>query len=511
MDQVFIDGVAQSNFGKDARELETIMGEVGREALDLSITSSTPDIVVIGNFNAQGYSKKGSLDALVGNNLGIPTTTNVIHVNRGSSTGAAAVQLGYQLALGGNKVLVISGEVMHQESIDRDTVTKETSKVVHEDDRNLGVTMPVIAGLATTEYLHRWSIKEKKLQEIFFQILNKNRSHGNLNPHAHFKELISKTDYFDNVGSNENKAKNPWVARPLTRNDCAGTYNGAAAVVLTPKETDLKLTGIESARGTVSIQDRRTLISLDSTVDAALKLFRQTGIGPNNIGIVELHDAFAPVPIIAAEDLGLASRGKGAEFVLGKSSRYGQKVAYNLSGGFLCKTHPIAASGTAQLVELSLQMRGKEQYGNLEGYDHNTTDFGLWFSMHGFGFYNSAGIVQKTGAEIQKNEDSIGLQERYQVRGKERKDIEKRKLIAVTNLPGSLGDYSGIGAVRIENERLQLGLIKEFNPDYLGRPISSNGDLPSIEFEPITEKGLKQVLWELGGKMRGMMSYRQQS
>jgi len=423
MSEVYIDGVSQTKFGKDTRKLEIMLADVGKGALIYSKCIEPPDIVYIGNYNYKGYADQGSLDALVGEELRkkIKSTTPVFHVDRGSASGAAAVEAAFEHAKAGKRVLVISGEKMLLEDADREKITEETSKMMGEKERKFGINMATIAAIAATEYMIRYGMNQDEIQDVFFRILNKNREYGSKNKHAYFKNLVSKEDYF-------NEKKNPWVAEPLTRNDCAGTYNGAAAVYLVPNETDIKLSGIKSAFSTIKTEEKHTLTSLNATVDAARELFQNTGFNPHEIDIVELHDAFQPVPILAAEDLGFVERGKGADFILNEENKNGKKVFYNRSGGFFSKTHPLAASGTAQLVELVLQMRGENQYSKMLKECQSDINRGLWFSMEGFGYYSVIGIIEKTKNPVEKEgliEENLpeylkrgGIIKRYKERGK---------------------------------------------------------------------------------------------
>jgi len=451
MGEVYIDGVCQTKFGKDTRKLEIMLADVGKGALNYSKCKDPPDIVYIGNYNYIGYADQGSLDALVGEELRkkIESTTPVFHVDRGSASGAAAVEAAFEHAKSGKRVLVISGEKMFFEDADRKKITEETSKMMGEKERKFGINMATIAAIATTEYMIRYGINQDEIQDIFFRILNKNREYGSKNRHAYFKNLVSKEDYFD-------KKKNPWVAEPLTRNDCAGTYNGAAAVYLVPHETDIKLSGIKSAFSTVKTEEKYTLTSLNATVDAARELFQDTGFNPHEIDIVELHDAFQPVPILAAEDLGFVERGKGADFILNEENKNGNKVFYNRSGGFFSKTHPLAASGTAQLVELVLQMRGDSQYSKMFKEYQSTINRGLWFSMEGFGYYNVIGIIEKTIHSVEKEgliEENLpeylkhgGIIKRYR---------ERRKVVGST----SSSDETGFAVVKNWDGKLQLASL----------------------------------------------------
>ncbi|MFC2168466.1 thiolase family protein [Acidobacteriota bacterium] len=452
MSEVYIDGISQTKFGKDARKLETMLADVGKGALVHSKCKDPPDIVYVGNYNYIGYADQGSLDALVGEELRkkIKSTTPVFHIDRGAASGAAAVEAAFEHAKAGKRVLVISGEKMFFEDADRKKITKETSKMMGEKERKIGLNMATIAAIATTEYMIRYGINQDEIQDVFFRILNKNREHGSKNRRAYFKKQISKENYF-------NRKKNPLVAEPLTRNDCAGTYNGAAAVYLVQNETDIKLSGIKSAFSNVKTEEKYTLTSLNATVEAARELFQEVGFNPHEIDIVELHDAFQPVPILAAEDLGFAERGKGVDFILNEENRKGNKVFYNRSGGFFSKTHPLAASGTAQLVELVMQMRGESQYSKMLSEYQSAINRGLWFSMEGFGYYSVIGIIEKTAHSVEKEglvEENLpeylkhgGIIKRYR---------ERRKVVGSTSSTGE----TGFAIVKNWNGKLQLASLQ---------------------------------------------------
>ncbi|PIO67397.1 hypothetical protein TELCIR_10857, partial [Teladorsagia circumcincta] len=75
--------------------------------------------------------------------------------------------------------------------------------------------------------------------------------------------------------------------------------------------------------------------------------------------VIELHDCFAPNELITYEAIGLCDVGKGGSIVDRGDNTYGGKWVINPSGGLISKGHPIGATGVAQVVELSNQLRGK--------------------------------------------------------------------------------------------------------------------------------------------------------
>jgi hypothetical protein len=153
---------------------------------------------------------------------------------------------------------------------------------------------------------------------------------------------------------------------------------------------------VKSAFDSIKIAERKTLIFLESALLAGQKAYQEAELNPSEIDLCELHDAFKPVPWIAAEDLGFAERGHGHKFVIQELNREGKRVYVNRSGGFLARTHPLGASGGAQLVELVWQMRGHNQYRNMFGKNVKDLNYGLWFNMSGFGNTSIVGIIERT-------------------------------------------------------------------------------------------------------------------
>ena len=100
------------------------------------------------------------------------------------------------------------------------------------------------------------------------------------------------------------------------------------------------------------------LIGSDMTENAAKKVYEQSGYGPENVDVVELHDCFSANELVSYEALGLCGEGKAGEFIDSGANTYGGKVVVNPSGGLISKGHPLGATGLAQCAELNWQVRG---------------------------------------------------------------------------------------------------------------------------------------------------------
>jgi acetyl-CoA acetyltransferase len=159
------------------------------------------------------------------------------------------------------------------------------------------------------------------------------------------------------------------IVDPLTRLMCCPPTCGAAAAVLCTPEYAAPH-GIDASvviRGqamttdtpdTFASDDLRVLVGAEMTRAAAGLVYESTGVSPDDIRVVELHDCFATNELISYEALGLTPEGTGERFVQDGDNTYGGRVVTNPSGGLLSKGHPLGATGLAQCAELVWQLRG---------------------------------------------------------------------------------------------------------------------------------------------------------
>jgi acetyl-CoA acetyltransferase len=195
--------------------------------------------------------------------------------------------------------------------------------------------------------------------DIFAKVAVKTRRHALKNPYA----------IFDHEISIEEVMASPTVFPPYLKRleACPPSCGAAAAVVCS--EGFARKHGASRAiaiRGQVMTTDRPArdndpinLAGADMTRDAASQLYEQTGIGPRDIQVVELHDCFTSNEVITYEGLGLCGDGDAERMIDSGDNTYGGKYVINPSGGLMSKGHPLGATGLAQCVELVTQMRGE--------------------------------------------------------------------------------------------------------------------------------------------------------
>ena len=109
------------------------------------------------------------------------------------------------------------------------------------------------------------------------------------------------------------------------------------------------------------------LIGADMTRRAAYEVYEQTGLGPEDVQVVELHDCFTPNEVITYEALGFCAEGEATQFIADGDNTYGGRYVVNPSGGLMSKGHPIGATGLAQCFELCTQLRGNAGARQVDG------------------------------------------------------------------------------------------------------------------------------------------------
>jgi acetyl-CoA acyltransferase len=185
----------------------------------------------------------------------------------------------------------------------------------------------------------------------FAKVAVKSHQNAALNPKAQYREPVSVEQVLE---SRE-------VADPLTLLMCSPIGDGAAAVVVCSPDYARRLdVRPVRVRSTALVSGRdRTAGEPGAAERAASKAFEQAGIGPEDLNVVELHDAAAPAELITYEELGLCGVGEGPKLLASGDTALGGRVPVNTSGGLLSKGHPIGATGCGQLVELVDQLRGR--------------------------------------------------------------------------------------------------------------------------------------------------------
>ncbi len=224
---------------------------------------------------------------------------------------------------------------------------------------------PQLFGKAGREHMERYGTTAEQFAKIGW----KNHKHSVNNPYSQFRDEYSLEEIL----------AAPTVYEPLTRLQCCPTSDGAGAAILASedfvKKHDLAAKAVEILGMSMTTDFPSTfedkscikMVGYDMTRKAAEKVYEQSGLGPENVDVVELHDCFSCNEMITYEGLGLCAEGQGGAFVDSGAQTYGGKVVVNPSGGLISKGHPLGATGLAQCAELNWQLRGEAEKRQVEG------------------------------------------------------------------------------------------------------------------------------------------------
>jgi acetyl-CoA C-acetyltransferase len=154
------------------------------------------------------------------------------------------------------------------------------------------------------------------------------------------------------------------IADPVNLFDSAPIGDGAAAVVLCASEkarefTDhpVRIAASSVATDSVALHDRRDPLFLSAVYASAMKAYQQAGVGPQDIDLFELHDAFSIISALSLEACGFASRGQGTRLAVEGEIGLRGRVPMATLGGLKARGHPVGATGMYQVVEATLQLR----------------------------------------------------------------------------------------------------------------------------------------------------------
>lgn len=205
-------------------------------------------------------------------------------------------------------------------------------------------------------------------QKTFAKIRAKASRHAVRNEKAIFRSELSVDEVLQSQP----------IFGPLTRLQCCPPTCGAGAAVIC-SEKFAKENGIDASvrisgqamttdfPSTFEGRGMMNLVGYDMAKQAAIQVYEQTGTGPEDVDVVELHDCFTTNELITYEALGLTEEGGAEGFVADDDNTYGGKVVTNPSGGLLSKGHPLGATGLAQCYELVNQLRGTTGARQVEG------------------------------------------------------------------------------------------------------------------------------------------------
>jgi len=350
--KVSIVGFGQIKVGEHwEKSLRHLAGDAVLAAMQHAGTERA-DVLYVGNMLSGALTGQEHLGALVADFVGL-RGIEAIKVEAACAAGAAAVRQALIAVASGLVEIAIAVGVEKMTDEVGSSVTSGLAMAADADYETAhGLSFVAINALLMRRYMYEFDCQREDFAPFAIN------AHANAvnNPYAMFQRPISAKAF----------AKAGMIASPISLLDSSPICDGAAAVVIAPSKqarafTDkpVQIAASATATDAVALHDRRDPLFLQAAHDSAYKAFLQAGIGPEDIALFELHDAFTIMTALSLEATGFAERGKGVALALDGEIGPNGRVPITTMGGLKARGHPVGATGVYQIVEVAQQLRGE--------------------------------------------------------------------------------------------------------------------------------------------------------
>ncbi len=226
---------------------------------------------------------------------------------------------------------------------------------LEEDDIEvaMGMGMPALYAMRARRYMEEYGVTKEQLAKVVV----KSRKHAALNPIAQYRKETTV----------EAVLNSPMIADPLTRDQCCPVGDASAAAVLCSGELvdklaskkPIKVLGCAAQSGKYSSPTKLICDPSENVTRTSNMAYEMAGLGPEDMDVAEIHDAFSIAEMIVCEALGFCEKGAGVRLIEEERTSLGGDIVVNPGGGLLSRGHPVGATGLLQTAEIVWQLRGE--------------------------------------------------------------------------------------------------------------------------------------------------------
>jgi acetyl-CoA C-acetyltransferase len=309
------------------------------------------DALYVGNMLSGELEGQEHLGALVADFAGL-RGIEAFKIEAACGSGAAALRMGYIAVAGGlADIVVVVGVEKMTDTVGPDTTAALASAADADHEAAHGASFVTINALLMRRYMHEYGYTHQDFAPF---AVNAHRN-GVHNPHAMFRFPVSAEKF----------ARARMISDPINLLDSSPICDGAAAVVIAPADraqdhsvAPVRVAASAVGTDTVAVHDRRDPLVLQGAVLSTRRAYQQAGIGPSDIDLFELHDAFSIMAALSLEGAGFAQRGGGLRLANEGGIGIDGAIPVTTMGGLKARGHPVGATGIYQIVEVVQQLRG---------------------------------------------------------------------------------------------------------------------------------------------------------
>ncbi len=349
MRPVAIIGIGQTKIDE---AWEKSIRQIGVEAILAALKDAgreSADGIFLGNMMSGIINSQNNLGPLVADWAGLKIPA--VKVDAACGSGGAALRAGL-MAVGSGELesaLVVGVEKMTDRHPHEVTVALATAADA-DYEVDMGVSFVGLNALIMRRYMYEFGWKHADFAQFAIN------AHANAmhNPYARLHHVITLDEF----------EKSAMIATPINLLDASPIGDGAAALYIVPADSlqpgsRILIAGSAAATDTIALHDRPDPLFLAAAFKSSQSAYQQAGVGPGDIDVFELHDAFTVMSALSLEACGFAERGQGPRLALdGKLTPHGS-IPVMTRGGLKARGHPVGATGIYQVVELVQQLRGE--------------------------------------------------------------------------------------------------------------------------------------------------------
>jgi acetyl-CoA acyltransferase len=355
------------DFGKrENPTLEEHLAAAVTQALaDAGVAAEQIDKAVVGNFVGECFANQGHLGAMLARVHDAFTYKPSLRVEGACASGGLAVLTAVDALQAGHDVALAAG-VEVQTTVSAKEGADYLARAAHyATERSLDdFTFPAMFARRAKAYKDITGAGDEDLARVTVKAF----SNANRNPKAHMRAVTMSLEQAATAS-----ASNPYFLgheelKPhLKVSDCSQVSDGASAVILATddglkrlglsKDDCVELLAYGHAVGPLGrVHD---LTALDVTACAAREMYRDAGVGADEVDVAEVHDCFTVTELLMYEALDFVRRGQGAALLRDGATAIDGRIPVNTGGGLIAFGHPVGATGVKQVVEISRQLLGR--------------------------------------------------------------------------------------------------------------------------------------------------------
>ncbi len=309
------------------------------------------DALYVGNMLSGELEGQEHLGALVADFAGL-RGIEAFKIEAACASGAAALRVGYMAVAGGlADIVIVVGVEKMTDTLGPDTTAALAMAADADYEAAQGASFVTLNALLMKRYMHEYGYSHQDFAPF---AVNAHRNAVN-NPYAIFRFPVSAEKF----------ARARMISDPINLLDSSPICDGAAAIVLVAEDqahahstAPVRIAASSVGTDTLAIHDRRGPLVLEGARLSTHRAYQQAGVGPADIDLFELHDAFSIMATLSLEAAGFAEKGKGLELALEGQIGIDGRIPVTTMGGLKARGHPVGATGVYQVTEVVQQLRG---------------------------------------------------------------------------------------------------------------------------------------------------------